>query len=352
MMDQLGFCKKWRGWIMECLSSATTSILVNGSPTEEIHLKCGLRQGDPLSPFLFLIVAEGLVGLMRQASSMGFFSPYKVGSEKIHISLLQYVDDAILIGDCSPKFFWVMKSILHLFELSFGLKINFSKSNLYGVNIGDDHLKWLADFLHCKLFPKSFTYLGISVGVSHKSKHTWKPLLREFSPDFLHGKLIRSPLVVGASLNVIQSIQKIQRNFLWGETNCVRKIHWVKWDRVCKSKLEGGLGVKDIHFFNVALLGKWKWRLVTESDSLWCRVLFSKYGRVSNNSWVGFRTPISKQSVWARDLGFTCSSNLINSNWVWKGLIRCLGDGSHTSFWYDSWLRESNFSLDIVGFLI
>ncbi|GLT37028.1 hypothetical protein SLA2020_113700 [Shorea laevis] len=60
MMRRLGFGNKWRMWIKECLQTASVSILVNGSPTDEIKMERGIRQGDPIAPFLFLIVAEGL----------------------------------------------------------------------------------------------------------------------------------------------------------------------------------------------------------------------------------------------------------------------------------------------------
>jgi len=67
MMGRLGFDNKWVRWIKSCLESPTISILVNGSHTEEFKPKRGLRQGDPLASFLFLIVAEGLLGLVRKA---------------------------------------------------------------------------------------------------------------------------------------------------------------------------------------------------------------------------------------------------------------------------------------------
>lgn len=67
MMERLGFCVKWRNWISTCLKSASASVLVNGSPTEEFTVTRGLRQGDPLSPFLYLIVAQGLSGTVSKA---------------------------------------------------------------------------------------------------------------------------------------------------------------------------------------------------------------------------------------------------------------------------------------------
>ncbi|KAE9602833.1 hypothetical protein Lalb_Chr12g0203761 [Lupinus albus] len=185
---------------------------------------------------------------MRQASSFGFFNPYKVGSDNIPVSLLQFADDAILIGDGSHKNTWVMKSVLQLFELSFGLKINFSKCNLYGVNIQEDILYSHVEFLHCKLYSKSFSYLGIPVGVSHKRKSTWTSLIDKIQSRLSSwystnisfvGRVILINVVLSALLvfylsfykaliSVVRSIQKIQRNFLWDGGYPKRKIHWVK----------------------------------------------------------------------------------------------------------------------------
>jgi len=61
--------KKWIQWIRACLESATISVLVNGSPTKEFKPSRGLKQGDPIAPFLFLIVAQSLSGLVHQAKS-------------------------------------------------------------------------------------------------------------------------------------------------------------------------------------------------------------------------------------------------------------------------------------------
>ncbi|KAF1865926.1 hypothetical protein Lal_00033388 [Lupinus albus] len=119
----------------------------------------------------------GLSGLMRQACSLGFYTPYKVGLDHIPISLLQFADDAIIIGDCSARSIWALKGVLKLFELSSGLKINYSKSSLFGVNIKDAQLNSTIVSLHCKLSAKSFTYLGIPVGITHKRKSTWNPLI-------------------------------------------------------------------------------------------------------------------------------------------------------------------------------
>ena len=128
MMLRMGFCERWRKWIHGCLATASVSILINGSPTSEFAPKRGLRQGDPLAPLLFNLVAEGLTGLMRTAISKNLYSSYQVGSLKEDINILQYADDTLFFGNALSANVRVLKSILSCFELASGLKINYSKS--------------------------------------------------------------------------------------------------------------------------------------------------------------------------------------------------------------------------------
>jgi hypothetical protein len=79
VMGSMAFLTLWRKWIKECVCTATASVLVNGSPTDEFSLERGLRQGDPLSPFLFLLAAEGLNVLMKALVETDTFTGYKVG---------------------------------------------------------------------------------------------------------------------------------------------------------------------------------------------------------------------------------------------------------------------------------
>jgi len=88
------------------MESATVSILVNGSPMEEFKPKRGLRQGDLLAPFLFLVVAEGLSGLVREARRASFFKGVEVGSLRVQVDLLQFADDTLFFYEPSFHICW------------------------------------------------------------------------------------------------------------------------------------------------------------------------------------------------------------------------------------------------------
>ena len=109
MMRRLGFCPKWIHWIEGYLSSASVSILVNGSPTNEFIPQRGLRQGDPLAPLLFNIIAEGLTGLMREALDKKLFSSFLVRKNNKAVNILQYTDDTIFFGEATMQL-----SLIHI----------------------------------------------------------------------------------------------------------------------------------------------------------------------------------------------------------------------------------------------
>lgn len=98
MMRRFGMCDKWRAWIKECIFRGELSVLVNGGTTEEVKIQKGLKHGNPLAPFLFLLMAEEPFGMIRNVVSLGIFKGFKVGYEGEEISILQYADDTLLVG--------------------------------------------------------------------------------------------------------------------------------------------------------------------------------------------------------------------------------------------------------------
>ncbi|XP_071741916.1 uncharacterized mitochondrial protein AtMg01250-like [Rutidosis leptorrhynchoides] len=129
----MGFGNKWRSWIASCLKSASISVLVNGSPTREFKLGRNIRQGDPLSPFLFIIAAKGLNWLTKSVVANNLFHGVEIGKDKIPISHLQYADDTIFFGAWSLENIEKLMKLLKCFELSSSLKLNYNKSNLFGI---------------------------------------------------------------------------------------------------------------------------------------------------------------------------------------------------------------------------
>ncbi|MCI05775.1 cysteine-rich receptor-like protein kinase, partial [Trifolium medium] len=152
VMGRMSFRILWRKWIKECVCTTSASVLVNGSPTYEFPLERGLRQGDPLSPFLFLLAAEGMNVLMQAMVENQFFTGYSFGMQNsISISHLQFVDDTLLLGTKSWANVRVLRAVLVLFETMSGLKVNFNKSMLVGINIVDSWLRAAVTALHCKV---------------------------------------------------------------------------------------------------------------------------------------------------------------------------------------------------------
>ena len=134
---------------------------------------------------------------------------------------------------------------------------------------------------------------------------------------------------------VVHRLVALQRNFLWGGDHDHKKIPWVKWEVVCLPKAKGGLGIKDISKFNIALLGKWIWALASDQQQLWARIINSKYG-----GWSDFQSDRAKGglSYWWRDLRklyHLPDHSIFLQYMIWK-----VGCGDKVNFWIDKWLGE------------
>ena len=170
MFERLGFCGKWIPWIKGCLESASVFVLVNGSPSKEFFPKKRLRQGDPLTPFLFLIAAEGLTGVSRMAIERKMIDSLEIGKEKVKVNMLQYADDTVFFCEANVKSIFNIKAALNCFELASGLKVNFMKSKLGGVGVKKISIQRFATILNCEVMTIPFVYLGLLIGGCHKKK--------------------------------------------------------------------------------------------------------------------------------------------------------------------------------------
>ncbi|XP_022041786.1 uncharacterized mitochondrial protein AtMg01250-like [Helianthus annuus] len=122
IMEQMGFPSTWCNWIKGILISSRAAVLVNGSPTFEFKIEKGLRQGDPLSPFLFLIVMEALSWMLKKAKAIGELKGINFTDDEADITHLFYADDALILGEWSRENLQSTARILRVFYLCSGVR--------------------------------------------------------------------------------------------------------------------------------------------------------------------------------------------------------------------------------------
>ncbi|XP_021985458.1 uncharacterized mitochondrial protein AtMg01250-like [Helianthus annuus] len=176
----MGFPSLWCKWVERVLSSARSSVLVNGSPTFEFGCSKGIRQGDPLSPFLFLMVMEALSSIFYKAGMEGWFKGIQLPNNGPKISHLFYADDALLLGEWDKENVLSVARCLRIFYLYSGLKINLHKSNLFGMGVEAGEINDMAKVVGCNMDIIPLTYLGIMVGANMNRISNWAPIMEVF----------------------------------------------------------------------------------------------------------------------------------------------------------------------------
>ncbi|GKC51518.1 RNA-directed DNA polymerase, eukaryota, reverse transcriptase zinc-binding domain protein [Tanacetum coccineum] len=283
VMVFMGFSPKWISWISGCLSSAKASVLINGSPTTEFHLGRGLRQGDPLSPFLFIMIMEGLHVAVEDAILAGCFQGVTVGS--LNISHLLFADDVVFLGEWSRSNIINVVNLLQCFYRVSGLKVNLYKSNLYGVGISYDEIQRLALLTGCNSKRLPFVYLGLLIAENMAKKRMGTYSQQYFS-------LFPLPKCV------IKTLESIRAQFFWGNDGNSYKIPWIDWNSTLASKAKGGLGIGSLKSLNHALIQKWRWRFLKMPTALWVMTIKAIHGS-SQDSFI-FNCSVKGNGVWSR----------------------------------------------------
>lgn len=298
-MSQMNFGEKWRNWIWGCLSSARVSVLVNGSAIKEFALERGIRQGGPLSPFLFILVAEGLNVALEEATSKGIFKGISLPNYGQTLTHLQYAYDVVFLGEWSSQNAKNLIRILRCYEISSGLKVNISQSNLFVLGVNNLELELLARNVQCSMDYLPFVYLGIPVGDTISRASYWSCLISKFQSKLskwkastlcFGGRLTLCKSVLGslgtflfsiykAPVKVINTLEKLMRRFFWGGSAEKSKISWIAWEKVLSKQSYGRLNIGSLKAHNLALLGKWWWRFKENREDLWKNVIIAKYGR-------------------------------------------------------------------------
>ena len=127
------------------------SVILNGRPKGKFKWTKGLRQGDPLSPFLFTLVADVLERMTDKLVEQEMVECLEVGRDKIRVSHLQFVDDTLFFIKENENSIRSLYSALQIFSSVSGLKINFRKSTLLGINLDEVEVAYLADLVQCSV---------------------------------------------------------------------------------------------------------------------------------------------------------------------------------------------------------
>nr|GEX53099.1 RNA-directed DNA polymerase, eukaryota [Tanacetum cinerariifolium] len=317
--------------IRGCLISSKASVLVNGFPTDEFSFHRGLRQRDPLSPFLFIPVMESLYVSFQRLIDRGMFVPITVGKDNlVPISHLFYAYDAMFIGKWSYSNVNVLMLMLHCFFLASGLKGNVHKSSLYDVGVRPSDIKRMTSRFGCLANNLPFTYLGIDVGANMSRVNAWNEVVLKVTNKLSSWKA--KTLSVGARVTLIKSVL--------GADMDQRKITWVCWLKVMAAKQHDRLEISSLFALNLALLFKCIWRFLSSQSGFWINVIKAIYGnngfidmpftsRVLGSVWIGVLKAIAKLKDKGVDLIEFC--NLV------------IGNGNISKFWLDKWRGDVCF---------
>ena len=247
--------------ISHLLATASTKIIVNGEPGNSIRHQRGLRQGDPLSPMLFILVMDVLNSLFIKAESLGLLQPLTRGSAGQRISL--YVDDVALFIRPVENEMNLTTSILEVFGEASGLHTNFQKSCAIPIRCEEVETTAISTTLTCSLAEFPCTYLGATISDRKLRKSdlmpwvekignklpSWKANLMNMAGRATWVRFVLSalPIHVLIALNVpkwfIKAINKIRRAFLWkGRKEVQGGCCFVAWEKVQRPLELGGLG--------------------------------------------------------------------------------------------------------------
>ena len=274
---KLGFPERWIIWVMECVTSLSYSILINGKPYGNLLPSRGLRQGDPLSPYLFLLCAEDFTTLLEKAVQERRNYGVSICKRAPKLTNLHFADDSLLFCRATHSEVNVTMEILQVYVGASSQSISLDKSLVYfSGNTPTEHKQTIVSTLGVKEVVRFESYLGLSTLISCGKYQTfsflkdrvWKKLqgwkgvmLSRVGKEVLIKAVVQSlpTYTIGVfqlPLRICDELNALCAKFWWGQAGSERKIHWKSWSFLSRPKKEGGMGFHDLRSFNLAMLAK------------------------------------------------------------------------------------------------
>ncbi|GJR68592.1 hypothetical protein Tco_0014657 [Tanacetum coccineum] len=200
----------------------------------------------------------------------------------MQISHMFYADDAVFVGQWSYSNIDTIVHVLDCFYRASSLHINMSKSKLMGISVDEEKVDQATSKIGCATLKAPFSYLGSKVGGLMSRIQSWKEIVD--SMVMCHSKWKMKTLSIGGRLTLLNEAGL-----------CGKKLIWVKWNNVLVSKEKGGLGVSSLYALNRDLMFKWIWRFITQSSSLWTRVVKAIHG---DDGKIGKNSKSAYPSIW------------------------------------------------------
>jgi hypothetical protein len=176
-MSKLGFATRWIKMVMECISTVKYSIVVNGNPVGNITPTRGLRQGDPLSPYLFILCAEVLSCMLTQAEAKGVITGVPTSPKGPRLSHLFFVDDSLLFCKVNLVEWRCLTKILEKYEMVSGQKLNKEKTSLFfSCNTSLAKREEITHLSGLKATEKYEKYLGLPTLVGRSRSKAFKEI--------------------------------------------------------------------------------------------------------------------------------------------------------------------------------
>ncbi|GAU20573.1 hypothetical protein TSUD_33200 [Trifolium subterraneum] len=352
-LETMNFPHNLVNTIMKCVSTVSFSILINGQPTKPCLPERGLRQGDPLPPYLFITCADVLSGLITKAQQNQLIHGVKVAPGAPEITHLFIADDSLMFCRENDSETHQIKSIITQYQQASGQLVNYNKSELiFSKKVSQETKLSIQQILPMSSVDHYSKYLGQPTFIGKSKKQVfnfiqdkvWKKLKgwKEKNLSFAGiGTLIKAvaqaiPTYLMSSFlipkGLCNQMESMMSRFWWGSNVDHRKIHWVSRKKTCKQKKLGGMRFRNLSAFNEALLAKQGWRILAEPQTLLARTLKAKYFPQCKflQAKPGYRSSYCWQSIQ-------------KASWILKrGCLWLIGNGQNTKIWEDRWINPQD----------